>query len=85
MDWVPPRDPKTDGLMFLFDGGILDPTDVAAIVLPPEELSEYAFVDPSDLEHYFPKRIARRLVAALAARDQGTPGYLVDGRNTDAS
>lgn len=22
VDWVPPRDPKTDGLMFLFDGGL---------------------------------------------------------------
>lgn len=47
--------------------------------------NEYRFVDPGDLKHYFPKRIARRLVAGLAARDQGSPRYLVDGRNTDAS
>ncbi len=65
--------------------GVLDNMDEAAIVLPPEELSEYRFVDPGDLEHYFPERIARRLVAGLAARDQGSPRYLVDGRNTDAS
>lgn len=82
VDWVPPRDPKTDGLMFLFDGGVLDSNDVAAIVLPPEELSEYRFVDSTDLEDFFPERIARRLVAGLAARDQGTTRYLVDGRDT---
>ncbi len=85
VNWVPPRDPKTDGLMFLFDGGVLDSTDVAAIVLPPEELSEYRFVDPGDLKHYFPKRIARRLVAGLAARNQGSPRYVVNGRPLDDS
>ncbi|MBA3307382.1 MAG: GNAT family N-acetyltransferase [Chloroflexi bacterium] len=80
VDWVPPRDPKTDGLMLLFDGGVLAPAEVAAIVLPPDELSEHRFVDLNDFQDYVPERMARRLVAGLAARGDGIPRYLVDGR-----
>ena len=80
VEWVPPRDPKTDGLMFVFDGGVLGADEIAAIVLPPDELSEYRFVDLHDLEHYVPERIARRFAAGFAARSEGVPRYLVDGR-----
>lgn len=82
VDWVPPRDPKTDGLMLVFDGGILDAQDAGAIVLPPEELSEHRFVAPGGLERYLPEHMARRLVTALAARADGIPRYLVDGRHS---
>ncbi len=80
VDWVPPRDPKTDGLMLLFDGGVLAPEEVAAIVLPPDELSEYRFVDSGDLGGYVAEHMARRLVAGLEVRGDGIPRYLVDGR-----
>ena len=80
VDWVPPRDPQTDGLMFLFDGGPLDPADVTAIILRSEELSEHRFVDAEALDDFLPAYMARRLVAALAARDAGVSRYLVDGR-----
>lgn len=83
VDWVPARDPKTDGLMFVFDGGGLEADDVARITLPPEELSEYRFVDPEMLASLLPERIARRLIAGLAARDADTTHYLVDGRLLD--
>lgn len=83
VDWVPPRDPKTDGLMFLFDGGRLEPADVTAIVLPSEELSEHRFVHADALDDFLPARIARRMVVALAARDAGGTHYLVDGMAAD--
>ncbi len=84
VDWVPPRDPKTDGLMFLFDGGRLDSDDVAAIVLRSEELSEHRFVAADALEDFLPAYMARRVVAALAAHDAGITQYLVDGTADDA-
>ncbi len=80
VDWVPPRDPKTDGLMLLFDGGVLAPDEMTAIALPPEELSEYRFVASSDLERYVAEHMSRRLVAGLQARADGTMRYLMDGR-----
>lgn len=84
VDWVPPRDPKTDGLMFLFDGGRLEPGDMAAIVLRSEELSEHQFVAADALDDYLPAHMARRVVAALAARGAGVTQYLVDGKAGNA-
>jgi diadenosine tetraphosphate (Ap4A) HIT family hydrolase len=79
VDWVPPRDPKTDGLMFLFDGGNLESHDVAAIALRSEELSEHRFVGADDLNDFLPAHMARRVIASLAARAAGLTQYLVDG------
>jgi len=79
-DWVPARDPKTDGLMFIFDGGLLGAMELANVSLPPEELSEYRFVAPFALDQFLPEHMARRVAAALAARDAGMTDYLVDGR-----
>ena len=83
VDWVPPHDPKTDGLMFLFDGGRLEPDDVTSIVLRSEELSEYRFVHADALDDFLPERIARRIVVALAALDASGTHYLVDGMAAD--
>jgi 8-oxo-dGTP diphosphatase len=80
VDWVPPRDPKTDGLMFLFDGGRLESDEVAAIVLRSEELSEHLFVNAGAVDDFLPSHMARRVIAALAARDAGVTQYLVDGK-----
>jgi hypothetical protein len=44
-------------------------------VLPAEELSEYRFVGPADLDDYVIPVLARRLRAALAGG-----GYLEEGR-----
>lgn len=83
VDWLPPRDPKTDGLMFLFDGGRLASDDVAGMVLRSEELSEHRFVDANALDDFLPAHMARRAVSALGARDGGVTQYLVDGRPHD--
>ncbi len=50
VDWVPARDPKTDGLMFLFDGGVFSAAQIADIRLPRDELERFDFVPPIDLE-----------------------------------
>ena len=79
VDWLPGRHPKTEGLMLLFDGGALDGETTQRFRLPPEELREWAFVDPDRLDAYVTQNMARRLRAAVAALFLGGAGYLEAG------
>src|SRR5262245_21022084 len=36
VDWIPPRDPRVEAVLFIFDGGVLAPARTADIRLPPE-------------------------------------------------
>ncbi|MEV0973790.1 NUDIX hydrolase [Microtetraspora glauca] len=78
VDWVPPAPPWDGGLMFVFDGGVLPASEVAAIRLPPEELEGFAFVAPGDLDGPLTPEMARRLRACLGRPGRGGV-YLEDG------
>jgi hypothetical protein len=39
VDWVPPRTDRTEGVMFVYDGGTLDKQRTADIYLPAAELT----------------------------------------------
>lgn len=78
VDYVPGRRVRSEGLIVVFDGGTLE--DTAALRLPADELSEWAFVEPRRLAEYLPARKARRAEAALAAREAATASYLENGR-----
>jgi 8-oxo-dGTP diphosphatase len=39
VDWVPPRPHRTDGVVFVYDGGVLTPEQTAEIRLPVDESS----------------------------------------------
>jgi 8-oxo-dGTP diphosphatase len=81
VDWVPPRDGRTESLVWLFDGGQLGPEDIAAIRLPPDELRSFRLVDLRQAAGLLPPIRTRRLEAALAARSPGGgSAYLEDGR-----
>ncbi len=82
VDWVPPRPPKTDGLMLIFDGGVLDDRTRTAIRLPADELSEHRFVTMEDLPALLPDNRTRRVAAAIRARAEETTLYLRDGHAT---
>ena len=68
-------DPKGDSVMLVYDGGSLR----GPFALPPDELSEARYVPVADLPAYLPERQARRLAAAVAAREAGTVVELCDG------
>jgi 8-oxo-dGTP pyrophosphatase MutT (NUDIX family) len=68
---------RGDALRFVFDGGVLSPQQISAIRLQPEELSEFRFVDPADLDEYVIPVMARRLRACLNGG-----GYLEEGSRT---
>jgi 8-oxo-dGTP diphosphatase len=80
-DWVPPRDDRTEGLMLIFDGGTLPASVAAGIRVPADELRGWAWCTPEEAAERLPDLLARRLAAAIRAREDGAAFYLEDGRN----
>lgn len=79
VDWVPPRPDRTEGVMFVFDGGILDEQGTADIQVPPDELASWAWCDQEQIEQRMSPLLARRVVAALRAKAEGTMFDLENG------
>lgn len=64
MEWQGPEPDRTESLMFLYDGGLIDG---AYIQLAADELSGHEFVAERDLDDYLVERLARRMRAGLIA------------------
>ena len=78
-DWVPPRPGRTEGFMLVFDGGVLDPGQAERIVLPADELRGWAWCTPAEAADRLSALLARRVAAAIRARDEGVTAYLENG------
>jgi 8-oxo-dGTP diphosphatase len=76
IDWTPPL---VDGLMLVFDGGVLSADQAARIVLPADELRSWRWCAPGDAESVLSPGLFRRMRAAVEARSLGVPAYLEDG------
>src|SRR5262245_30436201 len=50
VDWVPPRPARTEGVMFVYDGGTLRPESTAAIRLPAGELRSWLWCAIDDAQ-----------------------------------
>lgn len=72
VDWVPPQPDRTEGVMFVFDGGVLDERTTAGIRLPPDELRGWAWCTEQQIGERMSPLLARRVTAALRARADGT-------------
>lgn len=68
-----------DAHRFVFDGPVLTPAQIAAIRLPPDELSEHRFVAPEEAVALLEPMLARRVQLALQHRGQGRAVYIEDG------
>jgi 8-oxo-dGTP pyrophosphatase MutT (NUDIX family) len=77
IDYVSAKRDRTEGLIVVFDGDTID--DPGCLRLPPEELSDWEFVEPARLGDYLPARKVRRALAALRARPARGAIYLEDG------
>jgi 8-oxo-dGTP diphosphatase len=77
IDWVGPRDDRTEGLMLIFDGGTL--ADGDAIRLPADELRGWAWCTEPEAAGRLSPLLARRVAAAMRARAAGAAVYLEDG------
>ena len=79
IDWVPPDPNRIEGLVFVYDGGILSAGQTAHIALPRSELRSWAWCDDAELRTHLPDRMLRRANAARQARTEGSTIYLEDG------
>lgn len=78
VDWAP-LPAEGDKLLFVFDGGTVSAEQVSAIRVDGEEISEFAFCDPGDLDDLLISRLARRVRAAISARSASRAVYLEHG------
>jgi len=79
VDWVPPRQGRTEGVMYVYDGGVLDELGTAEIQVPPDELASWAWCDQEQVEQRMSELLARRVTASLRAKAQGTMFELENG------
>lgn len=79
VDWVPPRPDRTEGLMLVFDGGVLTPPQIEHIRLPADELRSWAWCTEQEAGERLSELLARRITAAVRARADGTVVYLENG------
>jgi 8-oxo-dGTP diphosphatase len=79
VDWVPPRPDRTEGVMFVYDGGIAGKELEKQIHLDHGELRSWAWSTERQADSRLSDLLARRVSAARQAlRDQATT-YLENG------
>jgi 8-oxo-dGTP pyrophosphatase MutT (NUDIX family) len=79
VDWVPSRPRRSEGLVVVYDGGMLATAEIDAITLPEDELAGFAFVAAEQVAARTTPLVGRRIVASLAAKAAGTAVSLEDG------
>ncbi|MEU7146255.1 NUDIX hydrolase [Nocardia sp. NPDC046473] len=79
LDWVPSGRYPTDGVMLVFDGGVLSAEQAEAIALPAQELRSWAWCDAAAAAALLPAVLDKRVAAANRARAEGITAYLEDG------
>ncbi|MGK5681165.1 NUDIX domain-containing protein [Actinoplanes sp. URMC 104] len=78
IDWVEVPE-RPDGLMLVFDGGVLAPEQEARITLPADELRSWRWCTEAEAADRLIPRLARRMIAAAQARAAAATVYLENG------
>ena len=79
VDWVPSRPGRPEGVVVVYDGGVMPVADIDAIVLGDWELAGFAFTEPGDVACLVTPLLARRIIACLDAAATGTVAALENG------
>jgi 8-oxo-dGTP diphosphatase len=79
VDWVPSRRQRPEGLVVVYNGGMLGGEHIAAITLPEDELAGFAFVAADEVADRTTPLVGRRIAACLEAKAAGTVVSLEDG------
>jgi 8-oxo-dGTP pyrophosphatase MutT (NUDIX family) len=79
LDWVPSRPERPEGLIVVYDGGVLATDDIKAMVVQEDELAGYAFVPSDQVSGRVTPLVARRISACLEALAAGTVASLEGG------
>lgn len=75
IDWAPATG-EGDKILFVFDGGVLGPTDMDLMELQQSEIVDAAFFDQARFVELLPERLQRRLTAAIRALETEETIYL---------
>ena len=76
VEYLPREGPKTETVQWVFDGGVLNAAQIAAISLQAGELSEYRFVTPGEAPRLLNRSLGRRVTHALGVLASGGDMYL---------
>jgi 8-oxo-dGTP diphosphatase len=79
VDWVPSRPGRPEGLVVVYDGGVLTGQEIEAISVQEGELAGFAFLLPDQVPDRVTPLVARRIAACLTALARGTVASLEDG------
>jgi 8-oxo-dGTP diphosphatase len=85
VDWVPARTIGRDqtllpdGVIIVYDGGVLSPETVNEIILADGELGGFEFVNADQAAERVTPLLARRIAACMEACDAGTVATLENG------
>ncbi|WP_035814633.1 NUDIX domain-containing protein [Jiangella gansuensis] len=80
VDWIPQSGPWHDGVMFIFDGGILDTEAVQRIRIDNAEARDWEFMTLDSARPRMRPSMARRLSSAQNALKIGRQVYAEFGR-----
>lgn len=70
VDYVRPQDSRPEGVVFVFDGGVLDDADMVGMVFPDAEIVSAAFHTLAEVAGKVKELLANRLRVALEAVEQ---------------
>ncbi len=80
VDWMPAQGVWTDGLMFIFDGGVLADAQIERITLDATEARRFQFLTLDQASDRLRPSMARRIARAEEALRRGRPSYAEFGR-----
>ncbi|MCP2204040.1 hypothetical protein LX90_007769 [Lentzea flava] len=80
VDYVRPQNSRPEGVAFVFDGGVLDETDLVGMVFPDGEILSAGFHTLAEVRGKVKPLLADRLAAALQAAEQGATALCEQGQ-----
>ncbi|WP_280393541.1 NUDIX hydrolase [Nocardia brasiliensis] len=80
VDYVRPQDGRPEGVVFVFDGGVLTETDLNRMILSPTEIVSAGFYSLKEAAGLAKPLLADRLSAALEAARVGVTVLCEQGR-----
>ena len=84
VDWVPSRPERPEGVVVVYDGGILSAAEISMITLADGELAGVRWASPDEVPALVTPLLARRIAACMDAVAAGTVAALEDGNDTNA-
>lgn len=80
VDHVRTQQHRPEGIVFLFDGGVLSDAEVDALRFPDGEIVSAGFYDPTETRRLVKPLLADRIEVALSAASDGSTWFCVNGK-----